>query len=74
MKHYGSTAIQYRGGRQLIAFASCSCGWKSKEEVYDLNVLKESDDVRDAAAIIGALVDIPLNHHLRCVRSQTCDT
>ena len=67
MKHYGSTAVKYTG-RQIITFAICSCGWKSEEEVCEID---EGYDLRDMVKILGALTEIELNHHLRSIKSES---
>ena len=72
MKHYGSTAIKYTGS-QIIAFATCSCGWKSNEEECELNELDEGYEIRDVVRILGALTEIELNIHLEGAACESFD-
>lgn len=71
-KHYGSTAIKYQGDL-MIAFATCTCGWRSEDEICDLSEADEDYSLRDYIAIIGALTEISLNIHLKGVECESFD-
>ena len=72
MKHYGSTAIKYTT-RQMIGFATCSCGWKSEEEICELKEMDENYSRNDYVAILGALTSIHLDKHLEGVACESSD-
>jgi len=71
-KHYGSTAVKYID-RQMIAWATCTCGWKSQDEICELDLVDNDYDERDCLAIIGALAEIELSKHLERVEDESSD-
>ena len=70
MTHHGSTAIRHTD-TQIISFATCSCGWKSEEEVYEIN--EQGYELRDVTKLLGALTGISLDKHLDEAKYDSLD-